>query len=258
MIAPDDLDLEIRNLVDLAGADAPPVPDVALAVGVPGRSWPLRRTIGAAAALILVLASATVAIALRSKEGRVDSVGSAASTVATDPVATTLGDTSAKSNSGEPIATLELPVLNNLQVVVYPDVRPESLAKGAGHLPSTPMPGELGNSVIEGHRTIHGQEFLDLDQLRAGDRLLVTTTAGRRYEYVVISTHIDVPDADLGLPIQVERASLTLYTCAPKYSARQRLTVYAELNPAASDAPTSIALTDPRSTGPVTENALPC
>ena len=55
MIAPDDLDLEIRSLVDLAGADAPPAPNLKLGRRVPGHTWPTRRTIGAAAALILVV-----------------------------------------------------------------------------------------------------------------------------------------------------------------------------------------------------------
>ena len=152
MIAPDDLDLEIRSLVDLAGADAPPAPNLKLGRRVPGHTWPTRRTIGAAAALILVVGSATVAIALRSTETRIESVDSAVSTGAADVASTTVGDTTGNSDAGEPIATLELPALNNLRVVVYPDVGPESLAEGTGHLPSTPRPGEFGNSVIEGHR----------------------------------------------------------------------------------------------------------
>lgn len=258
MIAPDDLDLEIRRLVDLAGADAPPAPDLAL-TGVPGRLWPLRRTLGTAAALILVIASVGIALALRPDAELVDSVNSASSTLASDAATTTLEDTPAKINTAEPIATLELPALNNLRVAVYSGVGADSLTKGAGHQPWTPMPGELGNSVIEGHRTAYGQEFVDLDQLGAGDRLLVTTAAGGGYEYIVINTYIDAPDADLGLPVRADGASLTLFTCAPKFSARQRLTVYAELDPAASDAPTPpVEVTDPTSIAPETENALPC
>ena len=51
----------------------------------------------------------------------------------------------------------------------------EDLKKGPGHYPETPMPGQLGNSAIAGHRTTYGEPFFDLDELEPGDEIIVTT-----------------------------------------------------------------------------------
>ncbi len=45
------------------------------------------------------------------------------------------------------------------------------------------MPGQPGNSAIAGHRTTYGAPFFRLDELKAGDQILVTTRQGRfRYD----------------------------------------------------------------------------
>ena len=40
-------------------------------------------------------------------------------------------------------------------------------AKGPGHYPATPLPGQLGNAAIAGHRTTYGAPFNRLDELGA-------------------------------------------------------------------------------------------
>ena len=41
------------------------------------------------------------------------------------------------------------------------------LAKGPGHYPGTPLPGQIGNAAIAGHRTTHGAPFCHVDELGA-------------------------------------------------------------------------------------------
>ena len=42
------------------------------------------------------------------------------------------------------------------------------LKRGPGHFPETPLPGQLGNASIAGHRATHGGPFADIDQLGHG------------------------------------------------------------------------------------------
>jgi len=101
------------------------------------------------------------------------------------------------------------------------------LKTGAGHMPNTALPGQPGNAVISGHRTTYGAPFSELDILEPGDRIEVDTAIGTHvYEVrevlVVKPTDVWVTDPRPG-------AWLTLTTCNPKFSARQRLVIVAEL-----------------------------
>jgi sortase A len=108
----------------------------------------------------------------------------------------------------------------------------EQIDLGPGHFPDSALPGQAGNFAVAGHRTTHGAPFADLDQLRAGDEILVTDRAGQRYLYRVVEQRIVSP-TDTWVagpdPLGTGRPTLTLTTCHPRYSARQRLVVWAEL-----------------------------
>ena len=126
----------------------------------------------------------------------------------------------------EGFARISIPSLD-LEAVVFEGVSSETLAKGPGHMPGTPIPGQPGNSVISGHRTTHGRPFYDLDLLVAGDRIEVETSIGLhvyevRESFVVAPTDVWVTDNRSG-------AWLTLTTCHPRFSARERLIITAEL-----------------------------
>ncbi|REK12392.1 MAG: class E sortase [Actinobacteria bacterium] len=128
---------------------------------------------------------------------------------------------------GEEFAILRVPRLG-LEVVVFEGVDVETLKKGPGHMPGTALPGQPGNAVLSGHRTTYGRPFFDFDQLRPGDRIEVETAIGTHvYElqeewFIVEPTDVWVTDDRLG-------GWLTLTTCHPKFSARQRLIVTAKL-----------------------------
>jgi sortase A len=126
----------------------------------------------------------------------------------------------------EAFASLRVPRVA-LDAVVFEGVSVDTLTKGPGHMPGTPVPGQPGNSVISGHRTTYGRPFFDFDQLEPGDRIEVETAIGLhvyevRESFIVEPTDVWVVDDRPG-------AWLTLTTCNPKFSARERLIITAEL-----------------------------
>ena len=115
----------------------------------------------------------------------------------------------------------------------------DDLRKGPGHYPATPLPGQEGNSAIAGHRTTYGAPFGDLDQIAKGDKITLQTVQGT-FTYVVDQDPfaVDPNDGDVLLPEPDPartghyRATLTLTTCNPKFSAAERLIVKASLRAA--------------------------
>ncbi|HEU4917301.1 MAG TPA: sortase [Acidimicrobiia bacterium] len=123
-------------------------------------------------------------------------------------------------------AMLRVPKVS-LEAVVFEGVATETLAKGPGHMPGTPLPGQPGNSVISGHRTTHGRPFHDFDLLVPGDLVEVDTGIGT-HVYEVRDSFIVAP-SDVWVTDHRDGGWLTLTTCNPKYSARERLIITAEL-----------------------------
>jgi sortase A len=127
---------------------------------------------------------------------------------------------------GAAVARIEIPKIGVDKVVVS-GVGVADLRRAPGHYTTTPMPGEPGNAGIAGHRTTYGAPFNRLDELSQGDEIFVTTRSGR-FVYKVRTLDIVSPrDRTTLLPTEDNR--LTLTTCHPKFSARQRLIVVADL-----------------------------
>ena len=125
----------------------------------------------------------------------------------------------------EAVARLEIPRMD-LNRIVVEGATAEALTKGPGHFPETPLPGQLGNAAIAGHRTTHLHPFFDIDKLQPGDEIIVTTLNGR-YTYSVTGTEIVAPDdyASVIPTTDVTKATLTLVSCTPRYSATNRIVV---------------------------------
>lgn len=104
----------------------------------------------------------------------------------------------------------------------------EDLKKGPGHYPDSALPGYLGNLVIAGHRTTYGAPFFRLDELAAGDEMRVIDGQRRLHKYIVRESKV-VDPSDIEVVARTDDARLTLITCTPKFSARQRLIVVADL-----------------------------
>jgi len=134
---------------------------------------------------------------------------------------------------GDPIARIEIPRIGVGKWVVA-GVEKGDLKKGPGHYPETPMPGQLGNSAIAGHRTTFGQPFFDVDKLEVGDEIVMTTLAGR-FVYRVTGQEIVSPSQyQVIATTDPTVATLTLTSCHPKYTARERIIIYSELDPVAT------------------------
>ena len=137
---------------------------------------------------------------------------------------------------GDPIARIEMPTIGVDNIVVA-GVEQSDLKKGPGHYPETPLPGQLGNAAIAGHRTTYGQPFFDIDKLEVGDEIVVTTLDGR-FVYRVTGQQIVSPsDYQVVATVDPTTATLTLTSCHPKWTARERIIITSELDTAASSGP---------------------
>jgi sortase A len=147
---------------------------------------------------------------------------------ATTPDTTLAPPTIPPVAEGDPVARLEILEID-VDVVVVAGVSVEDLKRGPGHYPGTPLPGQYGNAAIAGHRTTYGQPFHDIDDLEPGDQIVATTLAGR-YVYEVTGTEIVEPDdTHVVATTNPDVAELTLTSCHPKWSARQRIIVHSAL-----------------------------
>jgi sortase A len=125
---------------------------------------------------------------------------------------------------GDSIARIDIPAIGVDEYVVEgTDV--DSLRKGPGHYPETPLPGEPGTAAIAGHRTTYGAPFREIDQLKGGQRITIDMPDGR-FLYRVERTKI-VDDQDLSVLDRVGYQRLVLSACHPLYSAAQRIIVFA-------------------------------
>ncbi len=138
---------------------------------------------------------------------------------------------------GDVLAQLLIPKID-LDWFVVQGIGKSELQNGPGHFVETPMPGQLGNAAIAGHRTTHGAPFGDLDELAPGDLITVIMASGAgTFTYSVTSTIIVEPSEYVKVIPTVDPsiATLTLATCHPEYTSRQRLVVQALLVPELSD-----------------------
>ncbi|MEW6472703.1 MAG: sortase [Actinomycetota bacterium] len=130
--------------------------------------------------------------------------------------------------SGDPITKISIPAAGLKPTVVVEGTGASALRAGAGHYPNTPLPGEEGNVAIAGHRTTYGKPFANLDRLKPGDEVLLETPVGK-YTYKVSRDPFIVTPTDFSVISQTPGKTLTLTTCHPKGSAKQRLIIKAEL-----------------------------
>jgi sortase A len=142
---------------------------------------------------------------------------------------TTIPTTTEPVPEGEPVARIVIPKIG-VDWIVVEGIALSDLKKGPGHYEQTPLPGQLGNAAIAGHRTTYGAPFNRIDELDPGDEITVETVQGKftyvvREQQIVAPSQVDVLD-DKG------DNRLTLTACHPKYSARQRIVVVADLAPA--------------------------
>ena len=141
---------------------------------------------------------------------------------------------SGQVKAGQGLTRIAIPKLG-VQALVVEGTSPAALRAGAGHYENTPLPGQKGNVGIAGHRTTYGKPFSRMDELRSGD-LITLETPVATYTYQVVDPFgghgnpwITVPEDWSVVAQDVKEPSLTLTSCHPKGSAKQRIVLRARL-----------------------------
>lgn len=139
-------------------------------------------------------------------------------------------DTSAAADPdgshARPIGRIQIPSID-LDWAVAKGVAIADLRSGPGWMPGTAALGAPGNSVLSGHRTTYGAPFNRLDELDLGDHIVVSVPGRADAVYEVRDVFIVAP-TEVGVAASTSGSRLTLTTCHPKGSARERLIVQAE------------------------------
>jgi sortase A len=129
---------------------------------------------------------------------------------------------------GDSLTRILIPKID-VNVVVVEGTTASALRAGAGHYPETPLPCEIGNVAIAGHRTTYGRPFHNVDLLDVGDAITLETPIGK-CTYRVNRKPFPVSPKQLDVVANTPTApTLTLTTCHPKGSAKQRLIVKADM-----------------------------
>jgi LPXTG-site transpeptidase (sortase) family protein len=128
--------------------------------------------------------------------------------------------------ANQPLTKLAIPRIH-LEDVVLEGASNHSLLLGPAHLSETVDPGDIGNSVIAGHRDTF---FRHIHSLRYGDDIYVLRS-GKRYHYVVRARRVVEP-TNLAVLNPSKEGELTLITCWPTHAigpAPQRLVIVAKM-----------------------------
>lgn len=131
--------------------------------------------------------------------------------------------------TGEALGHLVIPQAG-VDAVVVVGTDHESLKSGPGWMDTTALPGQAGNAVISGHRTTYGGPFRNLDDLAPGDEIIFERPGVPTVRYLVTETLIVAP-SEVWVAGPSDHAELTLTTCHPEGSDRQRLVIKASLAP---------------------------
>ncbi|MGI9101789.1 MAG: class D sortase [Terriglobales bacterium] len=133
---------------------------------------------------------------------------------------------SARAAEDDRLTRLSVPKID-LDSVVVEGTNHRALLLGPGHMRDTPAPGEIGNSVITGHRDTF---FRHIHELEKGDIVLIERD-GKTFRYEVTGKRIVEP-TDVSVLNPATDSRLTLITCYPTYyigPAPKRLVVFTKL-----------------------------
>lgn len=115
----------------------------------------------------------------------------------------------------------------DVEIVEGQDER--ALWRGIWHFPSSSTPPRGGNTVLTGHRFqyLSGPRTLYLlDQMQIGDPIIVYWQ-GQEYDYRIRERRIVNPDA-VEILDDTTAPQLTVFTCTPVFSTKQRLVLIAD------------------------------
>ncbi len=106
-----------------------------------------------------------------------------------------------------------------------------ALNRGAWRIPNSSNPKEGGNTVLSAHRFRYrppsNLTLYLLDKVTTGD-LMIVYWQGKEYDYRVTETKI-VPRENTDIAEPTQESRLTVFTCHPLFSTKNRLVVVGEL-----------------------------
>jgi sortase A len=127
---------------------------------------------------------------------------------------------------GGAMAIVRIPKIG-LDMVVVQGTTVDDLKKGPGHYANTAFPWQQHGRVgIAGHRTTYARPFWSLDELGAGDEIVLVTEFGS-FHYRVTGSRVILP-TERWVLARTRKPTLVLTTCTPRFSASHRLVVFAE------------------------------
>ncbi len=91
------------------------------------------------------------------------------------------------------------------------DSQSEAMDRGVSHDPRSTMPGEIGNTVIAGHRELFFKHFLELEK---GDPVLINI-GDNIFLYEIESSEVIYPDQVDTVFYDNDEDLLVMYTCYP-------------------------------------------
>ncbi|HYT38822.1 MAG TPA: class E sortase [Acidimicrobiia bacterium] len=115
----------------------------------------------------------------------------------------------------------------NLVHPIFEGIDETAIHWGPGHWPGSASPGQLGNTVFAGHRVTHTRPFLDIDLLAPGDQIIFHLATGT-FTYQV-TDHVIVFPQDTWIANPTPDATVTIFGCHPKHTAKQRYVVRGKL-----------------------------
>ncbi|MDQ1477090.1 MAG: sortase, partial [Actinomycetota bacterium] len=127
---------------------------------------------------------------------------------------------------GSPVAIVEITRIGVHEVVVE-GARSTQLREGPGHVVGSSLPGQPGNAVIAGRKTLYGGPFAHLGSLRTGDMIRATTGQGVSTYRVLGVDKVKAEDGSVFADHGDDR--LTLVTSNSSVDASGRLVVSARL-----------------------------
>jgi len=141
---------------------------------------------------------------------------------------------------GDPVTRIEISKIGVDKIVVA-GVDYKALEKGPGLFDGSPLPGQLGNVAIAGHRTSYGAPFSRLNELTLGDEI-VLTRAGSTFTYIVSEKPFIVKPSQTEVlkTIDATTGQLTLVTCHPKWTSENRMIVKAKLESSVTPQPATV------------------
>lgn len=118
----------------------------------------------------------------------------------------------------------------SLSLPIYLGANEISMAKGVTHMSNTSLPigGDNTNCVIAGHRGMASKEmFRNIEEIQVGDKIQVKNF-WETLTYVVTGTEVVGANEVSKIFIREGKEMITLLTCHPYRSSKQRYLVYCE------------------------------